>query len=182
MATNNPAARWGAANKLMHWVLALVVVLAFIAVWRAHSFEKGAPEIGYWMMLHKSFGVTALALMVLWRLMRVSTGRPAPYGAKWQVQLSQITHWGMIILVLAMPLAGLLMSQVGGRPVSVFGLFEIPVFMDKNKDLAGMIHSIHTKVAAPILLVLILAHVGGALWHHIIDKDETLKRMLPGDK
>lgn len=178
MSLSNTDTRWGGLNKVMHWGIALVVILSISAVWYAGSLPKGDPGKGTWMMLHKSFGVTALALMVIWRIIRVKTGRPAPYGAIWQVRLAQVTHWGLILLVIAMPLAGILMSQVGGRDLVVFNLFTIPPVMAENKDLAGLIYTVHTKLAAPLLLFLIVAHVAGALWHHVFDKDETLKRMI----
>ncbi len=178
MSATGSDTRWAGINKVMHWGLALVVILTFVAVWYAGSLPKGDPGKGTWMMLHKSFGFTALVLTVIWRVIRVKTGRPAPYGAAWQVRLSQLTHWGLILLVLAMPLGGILMSQVGGRDLDVFNLFTIPAVMAENKDLAGLIHTIHTKFAGPLLLFLIVVHTVGALWHHFVDKDDTLKRMV----
>lgn len=170
--------RWSGLNKAMHWGIALVVVLTIGAVWYAGSLPKGDAGKGTWMMLHKSFGFTALVLMVLWRLARIKVGRPVAYGAIWQVRLAQVTHWGLILLIIGMPLAGILMSQVGGRDLVVFNLFTIPPMMAENKALAELIYTIHTKFAAPLLLFLIVAHVGGALWHHFVDKDETLVRMI----
>ena len=71
------------------------------------------------------------------------------------------------------------MSQFAGRPVSWFGVVEIPVWLDANKELAGQIKDVHAEILAPALFVLIIAHLLGALWHHFFDKDDVLKRMLP---
>ena len=77
-----------------------------------------------------------------------------------------------------MPIAGLLMSQFAQKPVNVFGWFEIPVVLAENEKLAGIIYEMHTHVAAPILVALVALHILGALWHHLFDKDDTLKRMI----
>lgn len=131
-------------------------------------------------MLHKSFGATVFVATVLLLVAHFKHGRPPVIGSGWQVRLSTLVHVGLIALLLGMPLFGLLMSQFGQRPVEIFGLFSIPVFLGENKELAGMIHTLHAKVAGPTFVVLVLLHIGGALWHQFVDKDDTLKRMRPG--
>ena len=76
----------------------------------------------------------------------------------------------------AQPLSGIMMSQSAGIPVSFFGLFEFPTFLDKDPSLAGFFKGIHGTVW--ILLVLaVIGHAGAALHHHFILKNDVLKRM-----
>ncbi|MBZ2188881.1 cytochrome b/b6 domain-containing protein [Alcanivorax sp. JB21] len=178
MGLRSTDTQWGSLNKLLHWSLFLAVLMTFIAVNVAGTYERGADERTWWMMLHRSFGLTAMLLMGIWLVLRPWTGRPLQYGALWQAQLSRVVHWGLVLLVIGMPVAGLLMSQFGQREVSVFGLFVIPVLLAENKDLSSLIYNAHTNIAAPLIFVLILVHIGGSLWHHIFDKDETLTRMI----
>jgi len=178
MSLRSTDTRWGVLNKLFHWTLFLVVVAIFIAVNMAEAQPRGSDAKAWWMIAHRSLGLTAMVLMLVWLATGLWTGRPYPYGALWQTRLATLTHWGMILLILGMPVAGLLMSQFAQKPVNVFGWFEIPVVLTENKELAGIIHEIHTHVAAPILVALVGLHVVGALWHHFFDKDETLKRMF----
>lgn len=70
------------------------------------------------------------------------------------------------------------MSSAKGFSVSVFGLFTLPDFVRPNEALADIMVQTH-GVLAWSLIAMIALHVGGALKHHIIDRDDTLKRMLP---
>ena len=177
MTTTN---QWHSHIKFFHWLVFLLVLATIIAVGAADNFERGSSEKALLMMLHKSFGVTVLLATLLLVVAHIKHGRPPVIGRGWQVKLSTVVHWGMIALLIGMPVFGLLMSQFGQRPVDIFGLFSIPVFLEANKELARTIHTLHAHVAAPVIVALILLHIGGALWHHFIDKDDTLKRMRPG--
>ena len=178
MGLRSTDSQWGSLNKLLHWALFLAVLATFVAVNVAGSYERGTDERTWWMVMHRSFGLTAMLLMVIYLVLRPWTGRPHQHGALWQSRLSGLVHLGLILLVIGMPIAGLLMSQFAQREVSVFGWFAIPVVLGENSDLSSAIYNVHTNIAAPLIFVLILLHVGGALWHHVLDKDNTLKRML----
>lgn len=175
-----PPATWSPQLKSLHWALFVIVAAAVTCVLIASGYERGDPLKGQFMFFHKSFGVTALALMIVWVITRLNTGRPHAVGQAWQSRLAATVHWAMVILVLALPTAGLLMSQFAQQSVSVFGLFSIPVWLAEDKAAAKAIHTIHAGYAGPILIGLVALHFVGALWHHFIDRDETLTRMLPG--
>lgn len=178
MGLRSTDTQWGATNKLLHWALFLVVLATFVAVNIAGTYDRGTDERAWWMVMHRSFGLLAMLIMVVYLILRPWAGRPYQHGALWQSHLSTVVHLGLVLLVIGMPIAGLLMSQFAQREVSVFGLFAIPVVLGENRDLSSMIYDAHTKVAAPLVFVLILLHIGGALWHHFLDKDNTLTRML----
>ncbi|MGB7483418.1 MAG: cytochrome b [Castellaniella sp.] len=171
---------WNPSLKALHWLLFLVIAAAVICVLIAGGYERGDPAKGQFMFLHKSFGVTALLLMIAWVATRLGKGRPQPIGQSWQLRLAAVVHWALVALVLALPVAGLLMSQFAQQSVSVFGLFSIPVWLDEDKSAAKAIHTVHAGFAGPILIALVVLHTLGALWHHFIDRDGTLARMLPG--
>jgi cytochrome b561 len=76
-------------------------------------------------------------------------------------------------------MAGWAMSSAADRPVSFFGLFEIPMLpVAQGKASIGLFHESH-EVLAKAMLVLFVLHVVAALKHHLIDKDATLRRMAP---
>ena len=82
--------------------------------------------------------------------------------------------------MLATPIAGYLMTNTGGKPVSYFGLFDLPVLMGENHDLHETLEGVHEFLAFTIL-ALVGLHALGALKHRFIDKDpeaDVLKRML----
>jgi cytochrome b561 len=46
----------------------------------------------------------------------------------------------------------------------------------KNPELAGIFKDIH-EVSANAFIALLAAHLGAALYHHFILRDDTLRRM-----
>jgi cytochrome b561 len=75
----------------------------------------------------------------------------------------------------------MLLSQAEGRAVGWFGLLELPVLLEKNKELAERLEDMH-EAGFNLMMVLLVLHVAGAIKHHVIDKDDTLRRMLPWGK
>lgn len=85
-----------------------------------------------------------------------------------------------------MPVSGFLMSALGGRGLDVFGLEIVALNADPlnpneviayNETIANLGHSVHHWLGY-ILIATVALHVFGALKHHVIDKDGTLKRMF----
>ena len=176
----NSSTAYGTVAKTFHWLLFVFLTFAIVMGNLLAAMPKGAEKLQA-AGLHKSFGAILLMLMLLrllWRLVNETPRLPDDITAA-QAFLANGMHWVLYILMLAQPLSGILMSQAGGFPVSFFGLFEFPVFMDKNPELASFFRGMHGTVW--ILLVLaVLGHVGAALYHHFIRKDRVLKQMTTG--
>ncbi len=75
-----------------------------------------------------------------------------------------------------MPLAGWAYSSAKGFPIVWFGVLPLPDFVPKDPGLADTFKLLH-KLSAYGLALLVLAHVGGAIKHHFIDRDGLLARM-----
>ena len=160
--------------RFFHWATALLILLAWICV----EF-KGAigPSLG--MTLHKSIGVT-LFFLVIARLIYRFFDAPPPLNIEmpdWQKKGAHLIHWVLYGLILAQPLAGFMMTQVAGYPLSFFGLFEIPVFLSGSAELGQTLSFLHEEVIWNLLLGLIILHVGFALRHQLIKKDKLIDRM-----
>jgi cytochrome b561 len=80
--------------------------------------------------------------------------------------------------MLAIPLSGWLMSSAKGFQTVWFGVLPIPDLLAKDKALGDLLQTVHLSLNVTLIAVLI-AHVGAALKHHFIDKDDILTRMLP---
>lgn len=180
MLARNSAQRWGWVAQLFHWGMFLLIVGAWYAVEQHEQFPKGSVERGEWMSLHKALGLSVFFLFWARLGWRLSGPVPDPVITyPWQHRLAVAVHWGLYFVMLMMPLSGLVMQQFAGREVSWFGLFDVPVFLEENKDLAAQIKTLHQDVWWPLLMLLVVLHVVGALWHQFYIKDGTMNRMRP---
>ena len=100
----------------------------------------------------------------------------------------QAVHSLLYFLIVGIPLAGWLMVSVGsmGHPTPVFGLFgwpSFPILADMPRSVGHPYHetfeTMHVWLAWSAI-VLIPLHVGAALFHHFIRRDDVLTRMFPG--
>lgn len=82
-----------------------------------------------------------------------------------------------IALLVAVIVAGYLISTADGEPISVFGWFSVPATLSGLPDQADVAGEIHLYLAWALVVFAVL-HAFAALKHHFIDRDPTLKRML----
>ncbi|MCR6628581.1 MAG: cytochrome b [Magnetospirillum sp.] len=165
--------------KSLHWLTALLIIVLWGVGLTLEDLPKGDLR-GQVIGLHKAFGVVVLALAVLrlaWRGSKGAPDLPADMPA-WEKLAAKLGHAGLYVLMIALPLDGILMSQSGGRPVSVFGL-ELPTLVGKDEGLHHLFEEGHELLAWG-LAVVVVVHVAAALRHHIVLKDQVLRRMLPG--
>lgn len=176
----NTANAYGTVAKTFHWLLFAMLTFSIVAGNFLASMPKGAEKLEAAGM-HKSFGAILLTLILLrlfWRLINESPALPDGIAAS-QAVLAKGMHWLLYALMFAQPLSGILMSQAGGFPVSFFGLFEFPVFLEKNMELASFFRAMHGTVWI-VLVLAVIGHAGAALHHHFFRKDNVLKQMTVG--
>lgn len=164
---------------LLHWVTALLVFALFalglymVGLTYYDPWYRTAPA------LHKGVGV-AVFLLVLIRLgWRGKYGVPTIGNADpcWERKAARIAHGLLYALLVAVPISGYFISTADGRPLEVFGLFEVPALVSSIhnlEDIAGAVH----RFLAWALTGLAFVHTLAALRHHFIMKDDTLRAML----
>ncbi|MCU7852751.1 MAG: cytochrome b [Candidatus Thiodiazotropha sp. (ex Monitilora ramsayi)] len=171
---------YGVIAKGFHWLLFFMLTFSVVAGNFLSSMPKGTEKLQSAGM-HKSFGVILLLLILLrfaWKLIN-TTPRPPEGSTVIENLLAQGMHWALYALMFAQPLSGILMSQTAGYPVSVFGLFELPVLIDKNPSSAELFRNGHGVIWI-LLAVAVAGHVAAALFHHFIKKDDVLKSITVG--
>jgi cytochrome b561 len=87
-------------------------------------------------------------------------------------------HFMLYALMIAIPLSGWLMSSAKGFQTVWFGVLPIPDLLAKNKELGDLLALVHKSLNL-LFIAVIAGHIGAALKHHLIDKDDILIRMLP---
>jgi cytochrome b561 len=179
MSIRNTPARWGHLAQFLHWLIVALIITQVILASIAEDLPIGVKKLAMYAR-HKSVGITILALAVirlLWRWLNPTPTLPTtlkPY----ERTLAGLTHFGLYLLLFAMPLTGWMMTSARGFPVSWFGFFQLPDFVPKNDALYDAMKGTH-HVLATLLYAIVFLHVAAALKHHFFLKDDVLRRMLP---
>ena len=180
MTLKNTADRWGPVSQLLHWVIVLLLLMLSTIGLLLDSLPV-SPKYFWVFDLHKSTGLTLLALVVLrigWRLY-AGAPEPLPGTPTWQARAASVTHWLLYALILAMPLSGWLYDSASGlRPLRWYGLVEVPKLSAPDEGLRELGHTAHEWLFW-VLVALVIVHVAAAFYHHIFQRDATLQRMLP---
>lgn len=175
----NDEQRWGIASVAIHWLSALAIFGLFaLGLWMVDltyydNWYREAPDI------HRSVGVLLFIVTLarlLWRW-RHPQPRELSTHSRLEKQLAAVTHVLLYALMFSIMISGYLISTADGRAVDVFGVFKVPATLhgiEHQEDIAGNVH----LWLAISLITLVVVHAAGALKHHFIDKDATLKRML----
>jgi cytochrome b561 len=171
------------ARRLHWWTVALVAImipLGFAMTYRGNTLNIWDATTNALYSSHKLIGFLILWLMLARLVYRLRHGAPAdePTLEPWQKAASHVTHWALYALLILLPIGGWLgVSLYGAR--DIFGLFSLPPLAAVDQKASETVLFFH-GVGAKVLVALIGAHVGAALFHYIIRKDGVLARMLPG--
>ncbi len=163
----------------LHWLMALLLIGTF-GVGLYMTGLKLSPfklKIYSW---HKWAGVAAFLLVFL-RLAWRAGHRPPPLPAgmpRWQEIAAHGLHYLLYLLMIAIPLSGWLMSSAKGFRTVWFGVLPLPDLLAKNAELGDLLQIVHVSLNYGFA-ALLAVHVAAALKHHVVDRDDTLTRMLP---
>lgn len=180
MSLKNTDERWGAVSQLFHWVIVvLILVMAYLGLTMG-DLPNGPRKINIYA-LHKSIGLTILGLVALRVLWRLYAGAPSPVAGTptWQQRIASVTHVLLYALLFAIPLSGWVLNSSAGYPLQWFKLVNLPAITGRNEGVHDAAEGTH-ELLFWVLVVLVLAHAGAALYHHLFQGDATLRRMLPG--
>ena len=188
--------------KWLHWITAALVGIALPGGFAiqyftapdeailkpdepaAQAYLAAANAIKYGAYaIHESAGLTILLVMTLrlaWRL----THQPAPLPAHVPPALRKAAaavHHSLYALLILQPILGFFATNAWGFPMqgatAYLGFIDLPKFMEANPDLAVVLQTMHNYGGWTILVLLVL-HVGGVIYHQAIRRDGTLLRMV----
>lgn len=177
---------YGRGARALHWIMAVMVV-AQVTIGIIMVYE--AEEPNFWVELaktlklydvHKVQGLVLLALAAARLANRIGRGAPPPEPtlAAWQRETSTLVHAWMYLLLIVVPLLG--WFGVSLYPaLTVFGSINLPGLVAPHEPTSAPVFVAH-RIAAFVLVGLVLMHIGAALFHHFIRGDGVLNRMLPG--
>jgi cytochrome b561 len=167
-----------ASRRLLHW-LTLALLLAAAGLGLYMTGLKLTPTKLQLYSYHKWIGVTVF-LVVLARLW-LAGRKPVPdhpAHAAWQHLAAVMTHRALYLLLVLIPVSGWLMSSAKGFQTVYLGIVPLPDLVAKDKELGELLAGVH-QLLNLALAGLVAAHVGAAVWHHVILRDGLLRRMWP---
>ena len=163
--------------KGLHWLMAVLILGLLALGLYMHELPLSPQKLTLYSW-HKWAGVTVFLLVwvrLLWRVMHRPPALPASMAPLMRLA-AHAGHGVLYLLMVAIPLSGWLMSSAKGFQTVWFGVLPIPDRLGRDKALGDLLQQVHE--ALNVLLMLTLAgHVGAALWHHFVLKDDTLRRM-----
>ncbi|MBC7769125.1 MAG: YceI family protein [Phycisphaerales bacterium] len=195
-----PAQRYAAIAIVLHWAIAFSIVLMIpLGWWMSDQAEDGVVSDALFQayQLHKSVGLTVLALSLAQLARRLANPPPAmpEHMPAWERLIASATHWALYALMIALPLTGWLYVSAGwsdhdDAPLQVttrwFGLFVVPHLFglpsagaEVREEVADAAMGAH-GVLAWGAIVLGALHAAAALKHHVINRDNVLTLMVPG--
>lgn len=199
-ASSPSSERYTAVAVVLHWAIAAAILFLLpLGFWMSGEIAAGNPAGGVYnaFQLHKSVGLAVLILSLArlgWRIANPPPPLPAHMPA-WERLIAKATHWVFYALMIGLPLSGWVFVSAGWSlhdnasmavPTRFFGLFQVPALFglpqaaeDVRASVAAASFRAHSAMAWGAI-VLVALHVGAALKHHLIDKDNVLTHMVPG--
>ncbi len=180
------AKEWGLATKLIHWstaVLILVNITIGVYLGRILLFSNAAHH-GRWLFMmnqHKTIGLIVLLLVPLRAAWTFAHPRPGlPDGMhRLHRMAAKISVASLYLAMICVPLMGLLLSSFAHAEFKLFGVFDLTSPVARNPPVMATFRTLH-QVSAYALLALVVTHASAALTHHLVLRDEVLRRMALG--
>lgn len=180
MLSISPQARYVAPARWLHWAIFALVLLAYVCINLFDLFPRGGAARLNVLASHYIAGLAVLLLVLPRLAVRLRNARPpiSPPPPRWSEWLGNLTHVALYLFLLIQPILGIVTLQIGGKPVTLFGVTLLPAFVSApNRTLSHQLENIHGTLGTVFYYVIGL-HIAAALWHHFGQRDNTLKRML----
>lgn len=177
MDLKNTEVSYGIISRVLHWLMATIVIAMLAFGFFMDDMAKAMKPTVY--MLHKSFGLLILALVIVRLVWNLTTGLPkaAAVLTRSQQLLATAMHHTLYLLLFIMPLTGLVMSIAGERYPSFFELFTVDIpGIPHTKALAGLMNQSH-KTLAWVFIAMVVLHIFAAIYHRFIKDDGVFERM-----
>ena len=170
--------RYGRLSIILHWVTLALLIGVYACIELREMYPRGSEPREMLKMWHFMLGLTVFFLVWVRLAARLLGSTPpiVPAAPKWQLMIANIVELALYALMIVLPLLGWLTLSADGDAIPFFGL-ELPALVGENKPLAERMEEIH-KTLATIGYFLIGLHGAAALFHHYVQRDNTLKRMM----
>jgi cytochrome b561 len=175
----NDSDTWGTGAKLFHWIMAALILVQIPLGLVAAGWHLSPLKLNLFVW-HKSIGMLILALValrLLWRLVNTVPSLPAGL-APWERRAAGASHFLLYLLMIVMPVTGWILNSAANVPFRIFWAIPLPAIAAPDKGTADLAALVHMALFI-VLSAVLAAHVGAALRHHFVKRNDVLARMLP---
>ncbi len=174
--------KYHGTSIILHWLMFLLLIAVYGCIELRELFPKGSEPRELLKTWHFMLGLSVFSLIWLRLFFRFIATQPRiePPLPVWQARLATAMHAALYLMMVGMPLAGWIILSAEGKPIPFFGL-ELPALVSANEELADTVEDIHETIGTAGYYLIGL-HTVAALFHHYIQRDNTLLRMLPGGR
>lgn len=179
MQLRNTQQRYGILSRLLHWLVAVLILFLVWLGWYMVDLDYYDPWYYDSLNWHESLGMIALFLALAKIGWQVYSPVPEPGAGlgPWERRASRGMHWLLLVLMVVIPVTGYLTSTSDGKAVEVFAWLRVPAIISHDTSVRDWAITLHYWLAYGIFF-LALGHAGAALKHQFLDRDGTLARML----
>ncbi len=182
----NTRENYGLISQVLHWTTAaLILTLLPLGLYMHELPESSAAAVvdkAWLYSLHKTLGVSVFLVAIVRVIWTAVQPHPKLLNAEKKLEslAAQTVHWMLYGTIILMPLTGWLhhSASEGFAPIWWPLPQDLPL-VPKNSSLAVFFEIAHFFTGILLGLAVVL-HMGGALKHALIDRDATLRRMIPG--
>jgi cytochrome b561 len=175
--------RYSPWTRHLHWVVFILVACALLLIYIHNWTPRSSPLHASAKWAHMQFGI-AILLVMLPRLLvrsRAPTAPPiTPPLPAWQAWAAKTVHLALYVLLIVTPLLGIASRLWNPAAWNFLGV-PLPHAAYPDGAFSHMLQGIHGDFGN-ILMYLAALHATIALFHHFVQRDDTLKRMLPGGR
>lgn len=173
-------AHYSALHRFLHWTTALFI-LGMIPVGLTMTRIADGPLKNNLYELHKSFGILVIALTLVRIVVRFVRGAPPPAASLTPLQrrVSGAVHHLIYVFLVTAMLTGFVGTSMCCAPVNLFWAIHIPPDLPGGFDTAKVVLRVH-NFAVYGLAGLLVVHIGAALAHAFVFRDEVMARMWKG--
>jgi len=173
--TASGAARFNLPARLLHWVMAPMVIAQLLIGVTMVAALSYYPLL---LAIHRPLGVAILVFAVV-RLTNRLTHRLPPFLATMSRAERRIATWSeylLYALLFVQPLTGWAMLSAARLPVTLWGPLRLPGIAPHNIDVYAVLRQCH-GVFAFLLFATFTAHMCAVLFHTLVLRDRLIDRM-----
>jgi len=164
--------------RIIHWLMAaLMLYVIVVGILMGNGFK-----VGMHYDFHRATGFLLMLLVVVRLLIYRFTTPPSPLPAAMsnqQKRAAETVHFLLYASLIIQPFLGWYATNAWGvkKIPFFFKGWHLPQIVAKDRELGNFLLSVHYYLGL-FIAALVVIHIGAALMHHFVLKDNVLRRML----